>query len=60
MTTKVHIVNFGPNKIRVEPGDDNLERTQQSEALGKELAAQEATNLYVHSHQTIRVYELSS
>jgi len=50
MTTRVHIVNFGPNAVSVKP--------EPNKVVGATLYAQQSTDIYVYGDQTITVAEV--
>jgi len=52
MTTRVHIVNFGPQAVSVKP--------EPNKAAGSILYAQQSTDVYVYGEQTITVEEVAS
>jgi hypothetical protein len=54
MTTKVHIVNFGPDVVEVRSVDST---TQQMTGSTPSLFAQQSVDLYVHSNQSINISE---
>jgi len=51
MTTRVHIVNFGPQAVSVRPAP--------TKAVGSILYAQQSTDVYVYGEQTVTVEEVS-
>ena len=51
MTTRVHIVNFGPQAVSVKP--------EPNKAIGSILYAQQSTDVYVYGEQTVTVEEVS-
>ena len=51
MTTRVHIVNFGPQAVSVKP--------EPNKAVGTILYAQQSTDVYVYGEQTVTVEEVS-
>ena len=51
MTTRVHIVNFGPQAVTVRP--------EPNKAVGSILYAQQSTDVYVYGEQTVTVEEVS-
>lgn len=51
MTTRVHIVNFGPQAVSVKP--------EPNKAAGSILYAQQSTDMYVYGEQTVTVEEVS-
>lgn len=50
MTTRVHIVNFGPRPISVRP--------EPNKAVGSLLYAQQSTDVYVYGEQTVTLEEV--
>jgi hypothetical protein len=50
MTTRVHIVNFGPEAVSVAP--------EPNKAVGSILYAQQSTDVYVYGEQTVTVKEV--
>jgi hypothetical protein len=50
MTTKVHIVNFGPQAVSV--------KSEQNKVVDSILYYQQSTDVYVHREQTITIEEV--
>jgi hypothetical protein len=50
MTTRVHIVNFGPQAVSVRP--------EPNKAAGSILYAQQSTDVYVYDEQTVTIEEV--
>ena len=56
MTTKVHVVNFGPSPVKVTPTDpDNKNQLSADEV--KTLVVQESADFYVHSVKSLEIKE---
>jgi hypothetical protein len=54
MTTRIHVVNFGPDAVKVMTIDPE---NGYCSGVPTDLYAQQSTDIYVHSGQDIRVSE---
>jgi len=56
MTTKVHIVNFGPQPIKIIPYNPETE-VLDTKTFAPEVYPQQSVDLYVHSTQALMIIE---
>jgi hypothetical protein len=56
MTTKIHIVNFGPQAVDVILVNPDI--NEETPTSAPTLYTQQSTDMYIHSGQAVRVEEV--